>query len=77
MNPLDYDPNDPAPRRNKLLRTMFVVIAAKVALVVVNVLMAFADIHPLPRLLGVGAQLVLTVVFLVVLMRLTTGGPRR
>ena len=69
---LDYA-DEPSPARDRrLLRWIAVVVAAKLVLVALNVTMAFAAGTPgLLRLLGAGAQIALTIVFLTLILRLS------
>ena len=71
--PLDYDPDAPQhDARARLLRALWVVIALKVVLVVANTAGAFSGVADWLRFLGIGLQVSLTVIFLVLIFRLTT-----
>jgi len=72
-DPLDYDRDGSAhAERNRLLKAMFAVIGLKVVLVIFNTWAAFeAGLPSLVRMVGVGLQFSLTVVFLLLLFRLT------
>ncbi len=71
---LDYA-QSPAPvDRRRMVRWLLVVIVLKLALVLFNTLAVF-EVIPLPdviRAIGVGAQIALTLAFLLLLFRLTT-----
>lgn len=70
---LDYAQSPNPVDRRRTMRWLIVVIALKLALVALNTLAAF-DALPLPsvvKLIGVGAQIVLTLAFLFLLFRLT------
>ena len=69
---LEYGDDRPQIIRAKLLRLMFVLIAAKIVLVAVNFFLMFSDAAAWLKYSGAGLQVMLTVAFLVVLMRITT-----
>ena len=58
-----------SPRR-RIIRWLLVLIAVKFVLVVLNIAMAFSGAPDLLRLLGVGAQIALTGIFLVMILKL-------
>ncbi|MEM7808419.1 MAG: hypothetical protein AAF561_09935 [Planctomycetota bacterium] len=71
-DPLPYDP-DAAEReeRRKMMRLVWAIIVAKVLLVIANTFGAFSDAPAILKLAGVGMQISLTVVFLLLLLKLT------
>ena len=72
---LEYSTRPTDADRRRLTRLVFGLLAAKAALVALNTLLAFEALGPTPtwaRLAGIGAQVALTLVFLVVLLRLAT-----
>jgi hypothetical protein len=68
--PLDYHRDDTESRR-KLMRWFWGIIIAKVVLVVANTVGAFSNVPPIVKYVGVGLQLSLTVLFLLLIFRLT------
>lgn len=67
---LDYDEMPSPEYRAKIVRQLMLVIALKVVMVAVNVGLAFSTVGTLPRMIGIGIQLGLTGVFLVLLFKL-------
>jgi hypothetical protein len=68
-NSIDYARGDATPI---LQRWLAYLIAAKVLLVLLNTALAFADGPAVLRLVGVGLQIALTILFLVLLLRMMT-----
>ena len=72
---LDYSRRPTPADRRRAVRLLFGLVAVKLALVVVNTLLAFGAFGPVPdvvRFAGIGLQVALTVIFLIALLRLTT-----
>ena len=67
---LDYADDPASLRRRKIVRQLAAVIVLKLVMVAVNIGMAFSDIGTTPRLIGIGIQVGLTGVFLVLLFKL-------
>lgn len=69
---LDYADDRARQSRRKWTRYLFAIIVAKVVMVIVNVTLLLTPVWPGLRMIGIGVQVGLTMVFLVVLMRLAT-----
>lgn len=70
--PLEYDTRGSAEAsRKRLTRLLWIVIGLKIVLVAANTAGLFANVPNVVRLFGMGLQLSLTIVFLLLLFRLT------
>ena len=71
--PLDYDRDGAAHEsRSRMLRQLWVVIGLKVVLVIANTIMAFSTVPIAIKVIGAAFQVALTLVFLGLILRLTT-----
>ncbi len=69
-HPLPYAAGQSIDRRRRLVRWIALIILAKFVLVILNVGMAFGGAPDLPRLIGIGAQIALTGLFLLLILKL-------
>ena len=69
---LDYADDPASLKRRRTIRQLAAVIVLKLVMVAVNIGMAFSSIGPTPRMIGIGIQVGLTGVFLVLLFKLIT-----
>ena len=67
---LDYADDPGQTRRRRTVKRLVAVIVLKLVMVAVNVGLAFSTVGALPRMIGVGVQVGLTLVFLVLLLQL-------
>lgn len=69
---LEYADDRPRRLRGQLLKLMFVVIAAKIVMVLLNLILMFSDVPTWLKFAGAGVQFALTLVFLAVLFKLVS-----
>lgn len=69
---LHYADDRPQRLRAQLLKLMFVIIAAKVVMVLLNLILMFNDVPTWLKFAGAGVQVALTIVFLAVLLKIVS-----
>ncbi|MEL7238979.1 MAG: hypothetical protein AAGK78_08955 [Planctomycetota bacterium] len=69
---LEYADDRPRRLRGQLLKLMFVLIAAKIVMVLLNLILMFSDVPTWLQVAGAGVQVALTLAFLAVLFKLVS-----